>query len=290
MKKQKLFLIILTVFVLNAGLDFVQKQTNKPASSGNELQTEKVLPHNSNSFTEGLFFYENRLYESSGLYGKSFVCISESAGSEALKQAELPSDVFGEGISVLDNVLYVLTWKEHKAYMMNPETLDVTGELSYEREGWGMTSDGESLIVSDGTDTIFFLDNELHTIDSIQVTENGNAVDNLNELEYIDGFIYANIWYTNDIVVIDTETGAVLYRIDCTPFLKDMTERNLYRISGQNYDVMNGIAYDENTDRLYLTGKNWKNLYQCTISETFRQEILQKKESLSRGDEHGKEF
>jgi len=284
MKKKWILSCIIAVVFVVGGYEMIQRQidlqNNLPVSSGGEFETTAVLQHDSNSFTEGLLFYQGCLYESSGLYEKPYVFAKESPESkEILFQKSMPAEIFAKGIAVLKNEMYLLTYRENKAFRLNPDNFSVVSEFSYEGhgEGWGMTTDGTYLIADNGTDEIFFMDGSLQTVRKISVTEKGSTVNNLNELEWIDGFLYANIWQTNDIAVIDADSGNVLKRIDCTAFAEDMLKRNEIKDMFQKhqYDVMNGIAYDG--EYLYLTGKFWRNMYQCRISDDFKSELIQLK-------------
>ena len=220
-------------------------------------------PHNPKSFTQGLFFYNDQMYESSGRYGSSklYKNIDIETGA-AEQEVSIAPDLFAEGSVVFDNTVYVLTWQEHFVQKYNPETLELTGKQLYPREGWGLTTDGESLIATDGSASVYFLDADMKDVRTITATYDGEEVDLLNELEYIDGCIFANVWLTNEIAVIDPEDGTVLQMLDMTDLCDQAAASG--QLDGFN-DVLNGIAYDANTQNLYVTGKDWPLLFECRI-------------------------
>jgi glutamine cyclotransferase len=216
-------------------------------------------PHDKRAYTQGLIFLEGLLWESTGQYGASSLRKVELKTGKVVKQITVPANYFAEGMTVFHNKVFQLTWQEHKGFIYDPATFQKQGEFNYTGEGWGLTHDGESLIMSDGTDRIRFLDpSTLATTRIISVTERDEPVDQLNELEYIDGEIYANIYQTDRIARIAPKTGKVLGWIDLTGLLsiKDRT-------GGE--DVLNGIAYDEASKRLFVTGKLWPKLFEIEI-------------------------
>jgi glutamine cyclotransferase len=216
-------------------------------------------PHDSRAYTQGLIFLDGMLWESTGQYGTSSLRKVELKSGKVVKQISLPGKYFAEGMTVFHNKVFQLTWQEQKGFIYDPATFQKQGEFSYTGEGWGLTHDGESLIMSDGTDEIRFLDpSTLQTTRTISVTDRGEPVDQLNELEYIGGEIYANIYQTDRIARIEPRTGKILAWIDLTGLLsaKDRT--------GQE-DVLNGIAYDESSKRLFVTGKMWPKLFEIEI-------------------------
>lgn len=212
-------------------------------------------PHNTSSFTQGLFFYGGELYESTGRYGESRVYKNVDLNSGIASQSYSFDDkIFAEGSTVFDGKLYVLTYKENTVFVMNPDTLEVEKSIPYTRQGWGLTTDGEYLIASDGSDKLFFMDGELRDIASISVTLNGEPLRNINELEYVDGKILANIWLTDSIAVINPESGKVISMLDFSGIYDNQsTDVN---------DVLNGIAFNSENGRLYITGKRWNTLFE----------------------------
>lgn len=216
-------------------------------------------PHDAHSFTQGLVYRDGYLYESDGLYGQSRLRKLELTTGNVLMENQLEESYFAEGLAVLDGQLYQLTWKERTGFIYNLEDLTQKDSFSYNTEGWGLTTDGSSLILSDGTATLYFLDSQSRqTIRTIQVKDNGIPVERLNELEYIRGEVWANIWYSDRIVRIDPQDGAVLGWIDCGSL---RTIEN----APDPENVLNGVAYDSQGDRLFITGKNWSAVYEVEL-------------------------
>jgi glutamine cyclotransferase len=219
----------------------------------------KVFPHDPASFTQGLIFLDGMLYESSGLYGESSLRRVDLETGEVQQITLLPDEVFGEGLTNWDETLVQLTWREGIGYIYNREDFFLLTQFNYQTEGWGLTRDGENLIMSDGSATLFFLDPETYAVlSTIEVLDEGAPVTMLNELEYVRGEIFANIWQTDTIVRIDPQTGAVKGWIDLSGLLPEEE-----RTPATN--VLNGIAYDPATDRLFVTGKLWPKLYEIRL-------------------------
>lgn len=229
-------------------------------------QVEKVFPHDTSSFTEGLLYQDGYLYESGG--GQSKPPPGELAiGQSSLRKTDLTTGkivqkvmvdpaVFAEGISIVGNKIIQLTYKEKIGYVYDKNTFKLLSTFNNNvgEEGWGMCFDGKKLYMDDKTNRIWFLNKDTYRqIGFIDVYDDKKAIDSVNELEYIDGKLYANVWMTNDILVIDPKTGAVLQKINLT---------NLYPNKNPNGDVLNGIAYDAKTKRIFLTGKKWAKLFQ----------------------------
>ena len=219
-----------------------------------------TYPHDLNAFTEGLFFENGYLYESTGLDGHSTVRKVKLETGQVVERANLPDDVFGEGITSWNGKLIGLTWKGHIGYVLDLDSFDTKGQFGYPGEGWGLTHDDTEMVMSDGTADIRFL-NPQTLVEShrIHVTAQGKPVDQLNELEWVDGEIYANIWQTDRIARIDPQTGNVVGWIDCKGLLamKDFIP--------QHTDVLNGIAYDPATKRLWVTGKFWPKVFEIKL-------------------------
>jgi glutamine cyclotransferase len=218
-----------------------------------------TLPHLSTSFTQGLEFNEGVLYEGTGQLGQSMVAQVNLNSGEIIKKMGLDGTYFGEGITILKDKLYQLTWQNQKCFVYNKSTLAIEKDLTYTGEGWGLCNDGTSLIMSDGTERIVFRNPETFQIErTIEVYDDRGPISKLNELEYIDGLIYANIWMTNSAVVIQPENGKVIAVIDGSILIKE----------GQNGgDVMNGIAYNHKTSKTYMTGKNWSKLFEVRFKK-----------------------
>ncbi len=216
-----------------------------------------TFPHDPKAFTQGLIFAEDGfLYEGTGLYGQSSLRKVELATGRVLQIHHLADQYFGEGITLWKDKLIQLTWQEHKGFVYDKESFQLVREFAYPTEGWGITHDGKRLIMSDGTATLHFLDPDtFQEIGQIEVKDQGTPVPRLNELEYIQGEIYANVWLTDRIAVISPETGQVLRWIDLTGLLS-AEDRS------QPVDVLNGIAYDAWGNRLFVTGKLWPKLFE----------------------------
>lgn len=223
------------------------------------LEVVHAWPHDPGAFTQGLLFRNGSLLESTGLFGRSSLREVQLQTGKILKQVNVPAQYFGEGLAALGSKLYQLTWKNHKGFIYDADTFELLGEFAYDGEGWGLTTDGTHLILSDGTSRIRFLDPKTFAVErTIDVLENGQPVEQLNELEYVRGEILANVWQTDRILRIDATTGRVRGVIDCAGLLSpsDRTPQT---------DVLNGIAYDPGTDRLIVTGKLWPTLFEVRI-------------------------
>ena len=215
-------------------------------------------PHDRTAFTQGLVFRNGSLLESTGLQGRSSLREVELKTGRVLKQVVLPKEFFAEGLAVIDGRAYQLTWQNRRAFVYDADTFRRERELSYEGEGWGLATDGHALIFSDGSSRIRFLDPETFAVQrTIEVTSAGKAIDRLNELEWIKGEIFANVWQTDRVVRIDPADGKVRGVIDFSGLLSPGDRRP--------DDVLNGIAYDEATDRLFVTGKNWPKIFEVRL-------------------------
>jgi len=216
-------------------------------------------PHDRRAYTQGLIFLNGILWESTGQYGSSSLRKVELKTGKVIKQIPVPQKYFAEGMTVFNNKVFQLTWQEHKGFIYDSVTFQKQGEFTYTGEGWGLTHDGESLIMSDGTNGIRFLDPAtLQTKRIISVLDAGEPVEQLNELEYINGEIYANIYQTDRIARIEPKSGKIVGWIDLTGLLKSKDR------TGEE-DVLNGIAYDEAGKRLFVTGKMWPKLFEIEI-------------------------
>ena len=214
-------------------------------------------PHDPFAFTQGLIWFNDTLYEGTGLRGRSSLRKVNLEDGKVLQQIDLDDRYFGEGITIWGDKIIQLTWQSRIGFMYDLETFASLDTFTYPTEGWGLTHDGTELILSDGTPTIYFLDPEtLSQLRSITVTFEGEPLRQLNELEYIDGQIYANVWQTNWIAIIEPSTGSVVGMIDLTGLL------DVAPAPDQQVNVLNGIAYDKENDRLFVTGKLWPRLYE----------------------------
>lgn len=223
-------------------------------------------PYSRQVFTQGLEFHNDLLYQSSGRYGRSSLSVRTLQEPKTLQLVELENRYFAEGLTILNGKLYQLTWREQTAFVYELSTLEIVKQFSYKGEGWGLTNNGKQLIMSDGTASLRFIDPEnFNVIKTLKVTNQGRPVANLNELEWVNGLIYANIWKTNKIAIIDPDSGNTRGLIN----LDGLLPRNKRSAST---DVLNGIAYLPEQNRLFVTGKNWPILYEIRISPFKRKE------------------
>ena len=226
------------------------------------VQGYKVVnsfPHDPNAFTQGLFFHDGFLYEGTGLRGRSSIRKVELATGRVLQAVELPAEFFGEGITMWGDRLIGITWQEQTAFVLDLKTFKLWRKFSYAGEGWGITHDGRELIMSDGTAELRFLDPlTFKEVRRVRVTAGGRPVDQLNELEWVEGEVYANVWQTDRIARINPRTGQVTGWIDLSGL---MPQR------GGADDVLNGIAYDAKAKRLFVTGKLWPRLFEIQLKK-----------------------
>lgn len=219
----------------------------------------KTYPHDKEAYTQGLIYIDGILYEGTGQEGKSSLR-KETLNGEIINNLNLPADVFGEGITQFDDKLIQITWKSQVAFIYDKSTFKQILKLSYPmHEGWGITYNGKNLIMSDGSSTIYCLDKQdLTEISRLEVCDDQGDITELNELELIEGQIWANVYQTDIIVRIDPETGAILGKIDMSGLLSAADR-------AANTDVLNGIAYDKKTKKIFVTGKNWPKLFEVSI-------------------------
>jgi glutaminyl-peptide cyclotransferase len=217
-------------------------------------------PHNDVSFTEGLEFHNGFLYESTGENGKSFLYKNNLKTGQPLKSVKLADKYFGEGITIFNNKIYQLTYKTKVGFIYNLENLALVDSFHYQSaEGWGMTHDEKHLIMDDGTNVLTYLDPAtLKPVKKLQIYDNKDAVVYINELEYSEGFIYANVWGTNLIVKIDPQTGKVVAKIDLDDLVSGIK-------SAKQIDVLNGIAIDPATKKFYITGKFYPKVFEIKL-------------------------
>lgn len=223
-------------------------------------QIVHIYPHDPKAFTQGLIYVDGHLYESTGLNGESSIRMVDLYTGHVLQRYNLPAEYFGEGLTDWGGNLIQLTWKAHKAFVYDRFSFSLLQTLQYDGEGWGLTHDLTQLIMSDGTSYLRFLDpKSLRETKRIHVTdESGHPIENLNELEYVHGEVYANVWHSDEIVCISPRTGKVLGRID----LSGIVDRREL----QNPEaVLNGIAYDAMGNRLFVTGKLWPKLFEIRV-------------------------
>ncbi len=250
---------ILSILVLVAlVMPFFATSCAKAGVRRYKVRVVKEYPHDESSYTQGLFFHDGKFYESTGQYGSSTFRQVDLATGKAVRKLDFDGKYFVEGSSILDGNLYILTWESRVAFVYDASTLEYKSTVRYPREGWGLTTDGKSLIASDGSSNLFFLDKDLKVTKTLKVKINGRPMNSLNELEYIDGKIWANVYMTDMIVIINPSNGNVEASVDCTGLLPRQLR------TGQT-DVLNGIARDPRTGKIYLTGKCWKRLYEIEL-------------------------
>lgn len=258
------------VLILFLSLATLNCQTNPSASPGNNSAGKQPIPtysyevvhtwpHDTEAYTQGLEFHDGKLIESTGQVGRSSLRRVELETGKVLQKVDVPAPYFAEGITLLKGKIYQLTWQDGLGFVYDAWTFEKIGKFNYQGEGWGLTNDGQSLILSDGTNRIRFLDPDNFQVQKTIAVSDGNApVLEINELEYVQGEIYANIWHADRIARINPQTGMIVGWIDLTGLLA----------RGEVHDeeaVLNGIAYDETNSRLFVTGKLWPKLFEIRL-------------------------
>ena len=248
-----------------------ETQTNIPAipaPASITFNLVKDYPHDTSSFTQGLIFYKGVLYESTGnpnnaLNNGSWAGPVDLFTGKQTKKVTLPADVFGEGITILNDKVYHITWENRKGFVYDLATFKKIKEFNYNHEGWGITNNGKELIVSDGSSNLYFWDAEtLKETRRISIQDENGLRNNINELEFINGAVYANVWQSNEVLKIDPATGNVIGKLDLTSLKQSYPELS----GGSNSDkVLNGIAWDSSGQRLFVTGKNWSKLFELKL-------------------------
>ncbi len=240
---------------------------NKPitASDGRARQVAYEVvnsyPHDPTSFTQGLLWRDGGFYESTGQYGQSKLRRLEFPSGRVLKEISLSPELFGEGLALVDSRLIQLTWKSHRGFVYDLSTFRLLQEFSYDTEGWGLTYDGKNLILSDGSSDLFYFDSQtFKPTRKLAVRMNGQPIRELNELEFIDGEIWANVWQTDLILRIDPSTGQVTSFLDLKEVLAPSDKTGME-------DVLNGIAYDAEHKRIFVTGKLWPRIFEIRVKQ-----------------------
>jgi glutamine cyclotransferase len=262
----RILVLVVPVLIILPGAVFIASCSNSKeyTTATNEItrytyEIVQTYPHDRDAFTQGLVFEDGILYEGTGLRGRSTIRKVALETGEVLQLLELYRQFFGEGITIWKDRIIQLTWQSNTGFVYKKDTFELIGEFTYPTEGWGITHDGTHLIMSDGSSTIYFRDpRSLKEIDRIEVFDGSGPVVRLNELEYVQGEIYANIWQTDYIARIDPETGRVTGWINLKGLLKP-------EALNQPVDVLNGIAYDSKNDRLFVTGKLWPTLFEIKL-------------------------
>lgn len=261
-----LFITLLFVFIICRGNE---NPVDFDLSASKESQLEKLLknanipeysyqvmttyPHSKNAFTEGLVFDNENIYESTGLYGHSALRKIQISTGKILKEYALPTRYFAEGLTRLDGQLYQLTYHEHTGFVYDPNSFQVKNSFSYQGEGWGLTNNGQELIMSNGSSSVSFINPKtLKTTHRLNITAGKDKVDSLNEMEFINGLVYANIWPTSIIVMFSPQNGAITGWFNIKGLKPALSCREC---------VANGIAFDAGKNLLLVTGKNWPVMY-----------------------------
>jgi len=275
--------LLLAVFLIACGSSAyneskAQAQLSAPPASANSSATlatpgassripvgsatiVKSYPHDPKAFTQGLEFFDGRLYESTGRTGQSTLRECAIETGKVLRSVALPAQDFGEGLTIFHGKIYQLTWLSKKGFIYDVRTLKKIGEFPYQSEGWGLTHDDASLILSDGSNQLRFIDPTSFAVTrTLEIYAGNEAVTNLNELEVVHGEIFANIWHSSRIARIDPKSGQVKAWIE----LASLTAKDPH----EGEDVLNGIAYDDKTDRLVVTGKDWPHIFEIKLDDT----------------------
>lgn len=274
-RKLECLLPLVALFIASCGDESGSGGSNNTPDTAPAVQAPALIsytivkeyPHDATAFTEGLQFVDGYLYESTGRYGKSEVRKVEPETGKVVLRTAMDPKYFGEGLTVLNGKIYQLTYMEHTGFVYDLKTLKQTGTFTFpNQEGWGMTTDGTHLIYDDGGHVLYYLDpNTYKEVKRVEVTDDRGPVKALNELEYIKGYIYANQWQTDFIYKIDPATGKVVGKAD----LYDLRQKvNIPYPMGTSEDapeVLNGIAYDATSNRIFVTGKNWPKLIEIKL-------------------------
>jgi len=252
------FLLIIFLFTL---IYSCQDQSSAiEQNNSGEVVIVNSYPHDTGAFTQGLIFHNGKIYEGTGLYRKSTLRKVNLNTGKVEQIHKLPDHYFGEGITLLNGKIYQLTWKSKTGIIYDADSFKELGTFKYSFDGWGITNNGKELIISNGTPNIYFYDpNTFKQTRIIKVTDRGEKVSLINELEYINGKIYANIWRSNKIISIDPMNGKVLKWYDLSILHKHFD-------GNTRIDVLNGIAYDEYTGKIFVTGKLWPKLFEIKLN------------------------
>jgi glutamine cyclotransferase len=263
----KITTVTMTLITIAASTLGCEQEAKTPIARTPIIYSYRIIntyPHDPNAFTQGLIYHEGVFYESTGLQGNSSLRKVKLETGEVLQIHHLDDRYFGEGITLWQHKIIQLTWQSRKGWSYNYQTFEKIQEFYYPTQGWGITHDGQKLIMSDGSDKLYFLNAEtFENMGHIQVRYQNKPVFRLNELEYIEGEIFANVWLTDYIARISPSTGQALGWINLTG-LKSKLPRN------HSIDVLNGIAYDDNKKRLFVTGKYWPKLFEIQLVKSQR--------------------
>ncbi len=261
MRKNLLYsLVLLLLFIPSDQLTVTSGHLSPSPPVNYSYRIVQSYPHDPQAFTQGLVYKDGFFYEGTGLHGRSSLRQVDPTDGKVLKITKLPEAYFGEGISFCNDRIIQLTWREHMGFVYDATTFSLLETFTYDTEGWGLTYGGTHLIMSDGSATLTFLDPETFApVKKLEVKSGKRPVSHLNELEFIKGKVFANVWLTDQIAIIDPNTGQVTAWLDLSGLLDPSTHR------GHTVDVLNGIAYDELEDRLFVTGKLWPTVFEIEI-------------------------
>lgn len=255
--RQLALILAATAVIAFSVVAFIQLSDPLVSEPANYTYTVvNMFPHDQTAFTQGLVFDDGSLYEGTGLLRQSTLRRVDLETGNIAQIYELPDDLFGEGITIFGNKIIQLTWQNHIGFVYDKNSFDLLQEFTYSTEGWGITHDGTNLIMSDGTANLYFLDPKTFQIIGQVEVHDEMPVEKLNELEYIDGIVYANIWLTEKIAIINPETGKVTGWINL---------EGLKAAEHPAADVLNGIAYDQKNERLFVTGKRWSKIFEIEL-------------------------
>ncbi len=261
--KKLIVILALATIACNNNTDTPADNVNTvPPPPSIAYNVVKIYPHDTASFTQGLVWHNNSLYEGTGNRGFSKLMKVNLADGKAQKAISLAGQYFGEGITILNNKIYQLTWEEHKVLVYDVNSFNKTGEFEWPYEGWGITHNGKELIISTGSSNLYVVNPaDFKIIKTIAVNDNNGPVANLNELEFAKGFVFANVWQSDYIIKVNPTTGKVEGRIDFGGLLY----KNGIPFDETHKDVLNGIAYDSTKNSFYVTGKWWPALFEVKI-------------------------
>jgi glutamine cyclotransferase len=247
--------LFLTVILVSCS----KKPDEKPSVPNISYSVVNSFPHDTAAFIEGFLIHNGELYESTG-DKESWIGVIDVKTGKAARKVELEKKYFGEGMTILNNKVYWLTYRHHLGFVYDFKSFREIGQFTYDTEGWGMTNDNRNIIMSDGSEKLYFLDTvSLKPVRTLTVKNNGEALKGINELEFIDGYIFANVWQTSNVVKIDMQTGEVVGMLDLSPLTKQARELK------PEVDVLNGIAWHAQTRLLLVTGKLWPYIYVLKI-------------------------
>jgi glutaminyl-peptide cyclotransferase len=263
---KKLYTLATVLFLLSCG-DEKPEETTPPPNTVKEpasisYSIVNIYPHDTSSFTQGLEWHDGYLYEGTGMKGESHLMKVNLKDGKAVKKISLDAGLFGEGITILKDKIYQLTWQEHKVLVYDLKTWKKLQEFPWSFEGWGITNDGTNLIISTGSNNLYFVDPaNFRILNTISVFSNYGPEGEINELEYVNGKIYANKWNQDYVYVINPQTGAVEGKLSMEGLLEKSGKPRY-----ENTDVLNGIAYDSAKKSFYITGKRWPSLFEVKLN------------------------